>query len=368
MSRVAYFLCAALCARTAFGQGLPQESPKPEDKDLAAPVSAAPRADDTPPLIKGAQTEDTPPLVGDPRREPPPPRPTELGGLPPAPGLNLGESAMLDPTPRRYRGESPQHFAIELKFGPYAPDIDKTPGIMGTPFSDLFGDSGTPIGGRPAWQLLTQVEFDYQFFSRLGTLGVGLSGGYYRISAPQLNYFPTATGSAVCTAVDNGSGGRTYSAPMGIDASGCFSGDSNIFNLVPLELLLIYRFDWLDRRFKIPIVPYVKGGLAYSFWWNGTSGSFVANLQFEKSGSAYSPLANGPAVSGGTAGLAVHPGLALDLGVIDRQAQQIMDRELGVNRISLFCEMNYAWMTNFGVGSKLNLSNLTFSAGLLAEF
>ena len=35
--------------------------------------------------------------------------------------------------------ESPQRFAVELKFGPYYPDVDKEPGV-GSPYEDVFGE------------------------------------------------------------------------------------------------------------------------------------------------------------------------------------------------------------------------------------
>ena len=49
--------------------------------------------------------------------------------------------------PRR----SPQHFAFELKFGAYSPDIDSSPGLGGNhPFSDLFISQLSPdVGKRP---------------------------------------------------------------------------------------------------------------------------------------------------------------------------------------------------------------------------
>ncbi|HEX9101821.1 MAG TPA: hypothetical protein VF997_06440, partial [Polyangia bacterium] len=52
----------------------------------------------------------------------------EIGGNPPP---AFGENAS-----RHY--ESPQRFAVELKFGPYSPNIDASQGVHGTPFADLF--------------------------------------------------------------------------------------------------------------------------------------------------------------------------------------------------------------------------------------
>ena len=39
-------------------------------------------------------------------------------------------------------------------------------------------------------------------------------------------------------------------------------GDENTFRLIPLALTATYRFTWLDDEYGIPVVPYVRGGLA----------------------------------------------------------------------------------------------------------
>ena len=51
-----------------------------------------------------------------------------------ADALELGTPASDHP----YR--SAQNFALELRFGPYYPNVDDEPGLNGTPFKDRFGD------------------------------------------------------------------------------------------------------------------------------------------------------------------------------------------------------------------------------------
>ena len=94
------------------------------------------------------------------------------------------------------RRESPQHVAIDLKFGPYVPSIDRSAGFNGaTPFSDFFGDVNDAAGTPPSRGLLGQGEIDYQFFNRFGTLGIGITGGYYRRSAPAFQSITRTDGS-----------------------------------------------------------------------------------------------------------------------------------------------------------------------------
>jgi hypothetical protein len=276
--------------------------------------------------------------------------------------------------PALSRAESPRRFALEIKFAPYIPAIDSSPGLTGTPFSDTFGDPADPRGAAPSRFLLTQLEFDWQLWNRFGSLGVGLSAGYFRKTARQFALFndrqPCAVGGSIGEP-------RTYTLP-GMKAplkpeevEQCFSGDENSLNVFPISLLAVYRFDVLDRRYRIPLIPYMKAGLAYYVWWMGTSSEITTSADDRKA-------------AGGTFGFVLHPGLAVNLGFFDREAGGVMDRELGLNRVSLFVEMHYAVINNFGSPAEktvevrpmvfeprpttLDLSDLTFNAGLAFEF
>lgn len=280
--------------------------------------------------------------------------------------------------PHGYR-ESPRRLAFELKFTPYVPAIDASPVLQRgsgswTPFSDFFGSDGDRAGLPPNRGLLTQGEVDYQFLNRFGSLGVGLSGGYYRISAPA---FTSVAGSSrpACSVDGDINGWRVYRKDQAtadgkgtervtVPYSSCISGDETIFNLVPVSLLLVYRFDELSKRFRIPLIPYIKAGFGAYFWWVGSSASFVSTVTTQdSSGSTVTRDA-----SGATYGLVVHPGLALDLSAIDLQASRVIDAEIGLNRVSLFVELHSAFMSGWAQKNKLDLSDLTFNAGINFEF
>ena len=47
---------------------------------------------------------------------------------------------------------------------------------------------------------------------------------------------------------------------------------------------------------------------------------------------------------------------------------QAVDDEIGLNHSYLFCELHYAMVDGFGAKDKMNLSDLTFNAGLMFEF
>jgi hypothetical protein len=263
-----------------------------------------------------------------------------VGGNPPG----FGENA-----PQHF--ESPQRFAVELKFGPYSPNIDASQGVHGTPFADLFPPD--PGKTRPPGKLLTQVEFDYQFLRRSwGNFAIGNTAGYYRRTTHSFAYVTDPTTGSPTTACTSGATGNCVR-----------SGDTTALNIVPLSILAVYRFDYLARRWKIPFVPYVKVGLAYYIWWIENGGGFLSIAQYTPPGATSSQGG-----WGGTFGWVAEPGGAFLLDVLDPSAAKIIDAELGINHTYLFCEFHYADVNGFGAAGKMNLSDTTLNAGISFEF
>lgn len=216
--------------------------------------------------------------------------------------------------------ESPQYFAFELKFGPYAPDIDSEFSAGETPFRDIFG-SGTG--------LLSQLEVDFQLLHLFGSLGVGLSVGYYSTSA------------------------ETCATPTG-GTDNCatkLSGDETTVTLVPLAALAVYRFDVLADRLSIPLVPYAKFGLNYTLWWMRRSSGSISQDEA------------GNKARGGNFGWQLNVGLALRLDGADPGAAQTLDADFGVNHTYLFAEMLHV-----NSSSEPRLGDTTVMGGLAVEF
>lgn len=254
--------------------------------------------------------------------------------------------------PESYR--SPQHFAIELKLGPYSPNIDSSPGLGGrTPFADVYNPARRPA--RPPGRLMVQLEFDWQFWHGFGSLGAGATGGYMRRTSHGFVYPVDGSGTVI---TDPATGN-----PIPCQLPDCTrSGDQTALNLVPLALQLVYRFDVLAMRYSIPLVPYMKAGLAYYVWWIENGGGFLSVAQV--------PSPSGSSVSGygGTFGLVLNPGISLLLDILDPPAARALDNDLGINHTYLFFELNYAKIDGFGAANKLVLSDLTWNAGLAFEF
>jgi hypothetical protein len=212
-----------------------------------------------------------------------------------------------------------QRWAIELRFGLYRPDVDSEFKGASKPHEDFFGSKR---------RLMFQMEGDYQFFNRFGTAAVALSAGYFRETAKAF--------------VEGGDGTER-------------SGDSTGLTLYPVSAGLVYRFDVPVRRFNIPLVPYVKGGLTYTFWSISNGNGEVAT-------------AAGGRGRGGTPGWYGGVGVSFLLNFLDPTAARTFDSDSGVNRTYLFFELDH--MDGSGLGRKnvLHVGDDTWFAGLMFEF
>jgi hypothetical protein len=225
---------------------------------------------------------------------------------------------------------SPQWFCFETKFGPYAPSIDSQLQGSATPFKDLFGSGSN---------LMTKWEIDLEFFHRFGTIAVGIEVGYYTNSAKAFT--------------DNSADGTTPTTSTERTA-----GDTSI-NLVPLAALAIYRFDVLASRWKVPLVPYVKFGFNYTFWWINRGDGSTASYT-DADGTTYT-------ARGGTFGWQFNAGLMFLLDVLEPIAAKTLDLELGINHTYLFFEFDHIQADGFGSSKSLSVGNTTWSGGIAFE-
>jgi hypothetical protein len=235
----------------------------------------------------------------------------------PARAQSFASEPEMVETGSRFR--SPQRFAFELRFGPYRPNVDGEFNGSRTPYKDYFGDSR---------KLMTQIELDYEFFHRFGSLGIGLGVGYFSVSG---------------------------TAPVA-DGTGAPSGDRSTLKVVPMALSLVYRFDVLLERRKFPIVPYGKAGVDYAYWQITDGSDQIATDG--KGGSA----------RGGTPGWHAAAGVALVLDGFDPEAARSFDSDMGVNHTAIVFEYRYADISGLGSANKLHVGDTTWSLGLLLEF
>jgi hypothetical protein len=227
---------------------------------------------------------------------------------------------------------SPREWAIELRFGPYAPDVDSEFSGGATPYKTMFG------GKR---HLMSQLEFDWQFFQAFGSLGVGAVVGYYNESAKAFVFDPTT--------------GKCQPDPKSTTGACLLSGDMTSLRLIPVAALLVYRWDVAAAHWKIPLVPYAKLGLNYTFWEINNGNGNV-------------PEYKGGHGSGGTAGWQAAAGMSLLLDILDPDAARGLDMETGVNHSYVFFEWNHVDASGLGMSKKLHVGDSRWVLGLMFEF
>lgn len=208
--------------------------------------------------------------------------------------------------------ESPVNMMFEFKGGMYSPKN------LGNASSSHFGDSS-------GYNL--EIEYDWQFWRGVGSLGLGFHFGYGNIS-----------GSSV-------------------DASGNATVDSTVLHWIPFRLSLVYRFDYLWQRFHFPITLYVKGGFDYVIWLVKDGSDDIATTD------------DGAKGYGGTFGFHVVAGLAFVLDWLAPSMAKSFDVEWGVNNSYIFAEYMYANINNFYTGGALDLTDYTaWHVGIGIEF
>jgi hypothetical protein len=175
---------------------------------------------------------------------------------------------------------------------------------------------------------LGEAELDFQFFQKFGSLAIGLSAGY----------------------------AEKYGKGV-VVATGQPSSESTALHIVPIKALLVYRFDWLNIKYDIPLVPYLKGGPVIMPWWV-TKGPDIE-------------VADGLKAQGYKLGLSGTLGLAFCLDFLDRRLARDFDTSMGVNHSYIFAEGTLQNMVLFEPASNpkpLNLSSLHVMFGLGLEF
>jgi hypothetical protein len=174
--------------------------------------------------------------------------------------------------------QSPERFILELRGGPYKPDLDG-----GESFDKFFaGDNGLLLG----------VQLSYIVY-RLPDIGYVTAGGGFGWSNYDGTAVSTETGEAV--------------------------SEETTLTLMPISAVGSVRIDALARRFQLPFIFTGKLGFQWVHWDTDTGKRDDA--------------------SGWSLGLSYGLQLALDLDVFDSAAARSMDEEWGINHSFLFVEI-----------------------------
>lgn len=243
-------------------------------------------------------------------------------------GTVLTTRADADSASTHHHYESPQHFAFELKLGPYAANLDSEFAGGVHPFKDIFG------AGR---MLMFQSELDVQVWHGFGSLGLGFSAGFGSTSAN--------------TCYDTGD----VNVPASCTASDKTDGDKTKLSLIPLAVLAVYRFDVLAERWNVPLVPYIKIGPNYTLWSMHKSNGHVSSYT-DAQGRVYKGR-------GGVLGWELDAGLAFRLDFVEPGSARKLDAETGVNHTYLFAEFHHVSAERLP-----DIGDSTIFGGLMFEF
>lgn len=208
---------------------------------------------------------------------------------------------------------SPQSFALEIRFGPYRPDVDDE--FQGaTPYSNVFGDSRNLYFG---------LEFDWLplRIPYVGVVGPGIGWGYTSASA-----------KAKVTGTEE------------------TSSEETSLSIMPMHLSAVARFDELMRRTGIPIVPYAKLGLGLGLW-SSSVGDRTSSV-------------DGVTAKDTTWGLHLALGGMLALNWLDPRSAAELDRSTGINHAYLFVEWMNAGLSGLGSRPQMDVGDSTWVAGL----
>lgn len=227
-----------------------------------------------------------------------------------------------------------------IRVGPYIPDIDlqfPQNGATGMgPYEAMFGDyylaGSTEKHEKRVWQVLPMLDVARVLWSGSGQLAVGGSLGYMQKTA---------------YAYVDGSSSNDPMRPRS-DAS------KTTFRLIPFSVNATYRFTQLDDLWGIPVVPYLRGGLAYYMWWMTGPNGDISKVGDDK---AY----------GGTPGVEGAAGLMIRAERIDGDAARSM-RNSGLQHAGFYGEISWARVDGFNSSSKLWVGDTTWFAGVQFEF
>jgi hypothetical protein len=281
----------------------PSDAPEPEVFDADAPEAEA--------------TEPAPPT---------PAAPASPAPAPPATGvivagtettsMEIGtDSVAARQRPNDYTS---QPFAMELRFGPYRPNVDDN--LSAPVYDSFFGDKARFMMG---------FEFDFQAWRapHVGTIGLGLGWGYTQVSGA--NKIPEGA-----PAPDN-------DVPVTQEST---------LNIMPFYAVAVARIDVLSREFHVPLVPYGKFGLSYARWWV-KNGIGLAHSDEGVSGKAAS--------TGTQAAL----GIMFHLDWLERSAAVTLDNEASINNSYLFLE----WSASDYPGDQMDVGSNNWVTGLAVE-
>jgi hypothetical protein len=231
---------------------------------------------------------------------------------------------------RKERPVTESYLAIEMRFGPYRPNVDEGVGLVPCngatgctpdgPFHKVFGDDRRfMVGGEVDWQFVHIPHF--------ASLAVGGTISYTSFSGPAV--------------FKDGSGESAETASLSI---------------WPFSALAVVRLEVLARDLGVPLVPYLKVGPGVAFWSSSNGRGTSRDRK------------DGTEGRGHTFGLTYSIGGAFLLDFLDPQSAKTFSIERGVRHTYLFAEYTVLDYRGLGMQTKpLYLGDKTWNIGFMFE-
>jgi hypothetical protein len=232
---------------------------------------------------------------------------------------------------------SPQHFALELRVGPYYPQVDSEFGGGATPYKTVFKDNPNKAAEDGAGTATgTQIYFGAEF-------------DYLPLRIPYLGVFGPGAGLGIVSA------SAAALLKSGPDA-GKPSGETTTLTILPMYVAAVLRADELMRRTGFPFVPYAKFGLGIAPWKVSGAAGVVTYVDSKTNQTVRA--------ADTTFGLHLALGGMLSLNFIDLKSAAQLDETVGVNHVYLYGEWMDSMLNGLGSRPQMHVGASTFIGGL----
>jgi hypothetical protein len=223
----------------------------------------------------------------------------------------LAAVALATVRPAAAQEETRRRGSVQLFGHTYRPNIDDD--LPTDPYHEAFG-------GKRGWAFRALAS--RALYVGVGALEAGVGAGYFQ---------------------DRGDGQ--------LQNGGGDAPDDTSFRIIPVSLSLTYRFDWLEQRYRVPLMLYGRASLERFHWWIDDGGGERAE-------------------SGATNGYSFTGGAGILLDFFDRGAARELDRETGINDTWLTFDVTKSFVDDFGASDSWDLSDeeLSLGIGLLFAF
>ncbi|MBW2524610.1 MAG: hypothetical protein JRI23_10565 [Deltaproteobacteria bacterium] len=207
----------------------------------------------------------------------------------------------------------PEHFNLEIRFGPYWPEVDEEFSASPGPYEQTFGTDARFYFGLELDWLPFRIPY-------VGAIGPSFGWGYTR-----------SAGEGVLV--------RTGEA----------AGETSLV-ILPMHLSGVLRADYMLRQWGVPVVPYLKAGLGMGLW--------------TASGSDDVSEVNGDEGRGTSFGLHFAVGGAFSVTALDPTAEAAMQADTPVMNAFLFGEWMYLNLDGIGSHPQMHVGTSTVVVGI----